>query len=321
MQKVVFSSDELPAHLDNQARFKLWNEIYTERYGDAEISCLDKPFSSRSKFGQLGDIGLVQFSGTIQRYARTTRQVAADQRGDFLIGFSRCQSRMLVTQRGREAPLVPGGMIIYTNAESSECLCKGDNAWSGLSVPRARLSELVVDADDLIGRPLDQARPEIRHLGRYVDFLLTSEEVAEQPPLAEKIGNILLELTVLALGAGGDAAEVARGRGLRAARVQEILAELNANFSDPAFSAHAVALKLGLSPRYIQELMQETGVSFTERVLQLRLRKARAMVADPRNDRMRIGDIALSCGFNEVSYFNRCFRRRFGLSPTQCRGG
>ena len=65
----------------------------------------------------------------------------------------------------------------------------------------------------------------------------------------------------------------------------------------------------------------ETGSSFTERMLEFRLQKARCMLADRRNDRMRIGDIALACGFNEVSYFNRCFRRRFGASPTQYRGG
>jgi transcriptional regulator GlxA family with amidase domain len=35
---------------------------------------------------------------------------------------------------------------------------------------------------------------------------------------------------------------------------------------------------------------------------------------------MKVSDIALACGFNEVSYFNRCFRRRFGASPLQHRG-
>ena len=32
------------------------------------------------------------------------------------------------------------------------------------------------------------------------------------------------------------------------------------------------------------------------------------------------GDIAFDCGFNDLSYFNRCFRRRFGLTPTAARG-
>jgi transcriptional regulator GlxA family with amidase domain len=49
---------------------------------------------------------------------------------------------------------------------------------------------------------------------------------------------------------------------------------------------------------------------------ELRLQKARGLLADPRHDLLKVSDIALACGFNEVSYFNR----RFGASPTQHRG-
>jgi AraC-like DNA-binding protein len=321
MKKIVFSSDDLAENLNNKARFKLWNDIYTSHYGEADISCHDTPFLSRTKFGQLGDIGLVECSSTIQRYARDARQIVADQREDFLIGFSRCQSPKLVVQRGREAPLVPGGMIIYTNGEPSTCFCEGQNNWSGLSVPRARLRELVAGVDDLAGKAFGAGQPAVRHLQRYVEFLLGSEEVGEDPALIERVRNSVFDLVVLALGGKGDAAEIARGRGLRAARVQEILSEIGARFSEPAFSAHVVAQKLGLSPRYVQELMHDTGVTFTERILELRLQKAREMLIDPRHDRLRIGDIAYASGFNEVSYFNRCFRRRFGYSPKECRGG
>ncbi|MDN5000326.1 AraC family transcriptional regulator [Bradyrhizobium sp. WYCCWR 12677] len=30
--------------------------------------------------------------------------------------------------------------------------------------------------------------------------------------------------------------------------------------------------------------------------------------------------MAFACGFNDLSCFNRCFRRRFGLTPTAARG-
>jgi len=45
------------------------------------------------------------------------------------------------------------------------------------------------------------------------------------------------------------------------------------------------------------------------------------MLSDIRNDATRVSDIALAAGFNDVSYFNRRFRVRFGASPTQYRGG
>ncbi len=54
--------------------------------------------------------------------------------------------------------------------------------------------------------------------------------------------------------------------------------------------------------------------------MELRLQKARAMLASPHHDRLKISDIAYTCGFGEVSYFNQTFRRRFGAPPTHFRG-
>ena len=85
------------------------------------------------------------------------------------------------------------------------------------------------------------------------------------------------------------------------------------------FRPDGVAAELGVSVRYVQDLLQETGTPFSARVLEHRLQRARALLADARNDHVRIGEIARASGFNEVPYFNRCFRRRFGESPTSCR--
>jgi AraC-like DNA-binding protein len=118
-----------------------------------------------------------------------------------------------------------------------------------------------------------------------------------------------------------DGKEMAERRGLRAARIQAILAEIRAGFADPAFSARDVAQRLGLKPHYVQNLLGETGQNFSERVLELRLQKVRTMLANPGYDSMKVSDIAYACGFSEISYFNRCFRRRFGAAPSQYRNG
>jgi hypothetical protein len=69
----------------------------------------------------------------------------------------------------------------------------------------------------------------------------------------------------------------------------------------------------------VQNLLAEAGSSFTAGVLELRLQRARAMLADARHDRLKIGEISDQCGFSEIPYFNHCFRRRFGASPKQLR--
>ena len=160
----------------------------------------------------------------------------------------------------------------------------------------------------------------MRYLRRYVTLLNEQGGPAEDPDLTAHIETTLVDLMALALGAGRDAAEIARMRGQRAARLQDILSDIRAGFTNPAFSPNDIARRLGVTPRYVQTLLQESGSSFTERVLELRLQRARAMLSDPRSDRMKVGEICEACGFSEISYFNRCFRRRFGLTPTAARG-
>jgi transcriptional regulator GlxA family with amidase domain len=172
-----------------------------------------------------------------------------------------------------------------------------------------------------VARPLHCCEAVVRLLRRYLDILPLPDQIEADADLTTHIGRTLTDLVALALGAEGDAAKIAGMRGLRAARLRAIVVEIRTGFADPAFSEQRLAIKLGVTPRYIQDLLQETGSSFTERVLELRLQRARAMLADPHHDHLKVGEIATACGFNEVPHFNRCFRRRFGASPTQYRGG
>jgi AraC-like DNA-binding protein len=186
---------------------------------------------------------------------------------------------------------------------------------------KCRALTLVTNVQDFIARPIVGRSTSALHLRRYVEFLLASNEIRDDPMLIKQLDAFLLDLVVLALGIEDDMAQIATMRGLRAARAREIVAEIKASFADPGFSSSDLARKLGLSTRYIQDLLQETGWSLGERVLELRLQKAQTMLADRRHDRLKVSDIALACGFNGIAYFNQCFRRRFGASPMQFRGG
>ncbi|WP_287222904.1 helix-turn-helix domain-containing protein [Mesorhizobium sp.] len=54
-------------------------------------------------------------------------------------------------------------------------------------------------------------------------------------------------------------------------------------------------------------------------MLELRLHRAHKTLSQRGNDGMRVSEIAMASGFSDVSYFNRCFRRRFGYTPTSAR--
>jgi AraC-like DNA-binding protein len=60
-------------------------------------------------------------------------------------------------------------------------------------------------------------------------------------------------------------------------------------------------------------------MTFSEYVVGHRLARAHRMLNDPRHSKHTISAIALMVGFGDLSYFNRTFRRRFGMSPSDVR--
>jgi len=103
------------------------------------------------------------------------------------------------------------------------------------------------------------------------------------------------------------------------ARLASALHYIATHCSEIDLSVNKAARTLQTSPRYLQRLLQSSGTSFTEQVNELRLQKAFRLLSSPRGAKNRISDIALQCGFSDISYFNRLFRRRFEGTPSDVR--
>ena len=116
-----------------------------------------------------------------------------------------------------------------------------------------------------------------------------------------------------------EAAELARGRGLRAARLSAVKADIANRLSNEGLTVADVASRQGVTPRYVQMLFEMEGTTFSQFLLGQRLLRAHRLLNDrPRADRT-ISAIAFEVGFNDLSYFNRTFRRRFAGSPSDVR--
>lgn len=78
-----------------------------------------------------------------------------------------------------------------------------------------------------------------------------------------------------------------------------------------------LAQRLGISLRTLQEDFNSLGATVTTFIRDRRLQWARERLSEARAGAARrsISDIAYSSGFNDISYFNRCFRKAFDCSP------
>jgi AraC-like DNA-binding protein len=319
-QTTVFSSADLPGELDDRRRFSLWRDMFSATFGNLEMERPDdRPFAMRCEFARFGTVGFGQFEGTCNMAARTKAAVRADGDDSFVFVVNRRPTRMALVQNGRDIVLEPGAAGIVTNME--EGVFHGDphNSWQCLRLPYRELVDRVANVEDLIGTTLRPGSAPLRHLQFYLAILLASDHCSPEPELALHIDRMLIDLVALTLGTDPETAHLACLRSLRAVRLQSVIGEIKRQFTNPNFSQAKVARKLGVSTRYVQDLLHETGVQFRERVLALRLEKARTMLQGAADRREKIIDIAYACGFNDLSYFNRCFRRRFGDAPMQLR--
>ncbi|CAG4896550.1 helix-turn-helix transcriptional regulator [Paraburkholderia saeva] len=86
-----------------------------------------------------------------------------------------------------------------------------------------------------------------------------------------------------------------------------------------AHTLHSLACAAGMSEfHFLRTFQRVTGVTPHQYVLRARIRAAALRLVD---DTAKIVDVALDCGFNDVSNFNHAFRAEFGVSPRAYRSG
>ena len=74
----------------------------------------------------------------------------------------------------------------------------------------------------------------------------------------------------------------------------------------------------GVTPEHLSRTFkQKTNLHFNEYVLSYRLKQAEIQLIA--NQTRTITDVAYSCGFNDSNYFSSCFKKLYGITPSEFR--
>jgi len=97
--------------------------------------------------------------------------------------------------------------------------------------------------------------------------------------------------------------------------LQKTFEIINDNISNPSFSVETLAENLTLS-RYVlyKKIVSLIGESPVELIKRVRLLKAAGLIE---NKFGNLSEIALEVGFNNPAYFSECFKKQFGVPPSQ----
>jgi AraC-like DNA-binding protein len=269
-----------------------------------------------------GDGGPRDFGVCVQR-SSVTGGVSAQRTPDLLcnddvvLHIQEAGSRT-VSQFGRDATLSAGSAVLSSNSDVSTIVLPTSARFVTIGVPRKPMLALAPGLEDAFVRPLAPNSSILRLLLGYVDAL-ADEGTQRTPELQHAVATHIHDLCALVIGTTRDAAEAAGGRGLRAARLRAIKADVVRNLPDRDVSVTALAARHRVSVRYIQRLFESEGTTLSQFVLGQRLVRVHRMLADPRHADRAISTIVYDAGFGDLSTFNREFRRRFGATPSDVR--
>jgi AraC-like DNA-binding protein len=306
-----FSTDDLP----ERDRLAIWREAVARSVARLDVEPVGERFRSASATRLFGDLAISNLSITAVR-SRRTRELVADGNDDVLFVLV-SDGGAHGTQLGRDAVIDAGNAVLVSNADPSS-ITAADARGCSLRMPRRAILPLAGKLEDAFMRPIPVANPAVQLLCSYI---ATLDRIAAPltPTMRHVIATNVQDLVALAVGTSHEGAEIAAGRGARAARFAAIKVDVGANLGRDDLSAAWIAPRHGVSPSHVRRLFAREGTTFGEFVLDYRLTLAHRRLRDPRLAGRTISAIAYALGFGDLSYFNRSFRRRYGGVPSDIR--
>lgn len=264
---------------------------------------------------KFGDLGLL--SGTVQGVCHEhTGRDSGDRDDDFSFHMNVDGDSQVTGPRG-ETMLRAGDAMLFAYSVSRTISRPESVDHRVIRLPRAALSPSVRNIEDAVMVRIPRGTGMLRLLKGYVDAVFGDPALAV-PDVRRLVVAHLCDLVSVTLGATRDAAAAAEGRGVRAARLRAIKADIEAHLAGD-LSVGAVAKRQRVSDSYIRKLFGSEGTSFSQYMLTRRLLRAHRMLTDRRWAQVGITAIAYDAGFGDLSYFNRVFKRCYGATPSEVR--
>ena len=302
--------DYIPAVRDVLGRDLMGSDL---RPANGDVAALDG-FRYEATVSLLGpDAAYIHSEHTSMQIRRTTAMMSDGIDHVFL---STATGGSILGHAKGEIAVPHGGIVLMSKARAFTGTTPGHATTTGLQVPRAALALLLPHLEEAPMLVFNPGAPGADSAALALSYAaLVARQGALDGPSLARASSHLLELIACAFDARHAASPAAQEMPLLALIQQSIRARLDWAGLDLAF----VARLHHTTPRQIQRLFASQGTCFSDFLTEERMRHARALLADPRERHRRVLDIALDCGFDNLSAFGRAFRRRFGMTPTEAR--
>lgn len=297
-------------------RVAFWQEMVCQSFVKAQCgSAIGESFFGRISTEDFGETLVSRMDTGRHRIDRRRSDIASCNMPRYYLCYQ-AAGRARVVERHSDSIIGAGDMILLDNSEPYSFECEDDVTTLVLQVPHKTLQDRFRHPDRCTGRTLTGQRGITRVTG---DFLTSCAAQADALTQSQRVltSQVALNLfTAMLLEESNGQGNVSEHRMILMARIKQFVLS---RIGDPGLNLDAVAKGVGLSTRYVSKLFQEDGEAFSRFLLRERVEHCRRELSDPLLNNLRISDIALRGGFNNLSHFSRAFRDSVGRSPTEYR--
>jgi AraC-like DNA-binding protein len=272
--------------------------------------CASMPFRGRTAIQLVPDLGIASVFGPCPNWCD-------DAPVERLLLVRPAVGRLQVTQGGRTLACCSRDALLVAASRGAMFDAMGVARVDVLAIERARLTGPLAALEAGFLLRIGRDHPGLQTLTVYAASLLRGLIPVASDDLAEVVRAHLAELLAFIVREPDHTAD-GPAPSRRDLRVQALKAEVEQRLGSPDLSLEAVAQAQRISSRQVQAMFQAEGETFSGFVLARRLDRAMQCLTDA-GDVRPVGAIAFDVGFGDLSYFNRTFRRRFGLTPSQVR--
>jgi len=315
MQRIIFDAAGLAG--DETRRKDQWIEQLSSGYVRLNADpAQDAPFQGELRIAALNETAVGTIRGTVKSILRTAKEIAEEDTDNLVLLCNAGKSPMRISQNGTAVDLSEGASVLIEQSQPSQVMTPdGDCHLLALQTPRSWLRMRLSVAESQIMSPFARYSTALGLAMTYANILLQNDINSDE--LIEFYApNHIADLIAVAITPQhAESTEV----GVRTARLHAIKDDILRHLGSPSLSVVDVAARQGISPAYIRKLFAASGTSFRDFVLAERLSRAYRMLRDPLQASRQIGTIAYEAGFSDLSYFNRAFRRSFGVTPSEMR--
>jgi AraC family transcriptional regulator, positive regulator of tynA and feaB len=308
-----------PSQADNS--FGSWADHLAAAFVPMEPRKIaERPFQGAISRTETAPVRISRVIATRHRILRLRSHIARSQ-DDVCFVTLQLEGVGRYTQRGHEQIVGPADLAVVDTTEPFEIANAHDFKTLCFAVPRQLLPAGIWERPRLTLSATEAGRALSRTLAGYAELCLSfcSKSRPSTSPTPSGIPTLgARHIVDLISHAPEILAEGTSERVNAPALMMMMMDYVDRHSADPDLSAAILARKFHCSERYVHKLFAETGRSVGEHVNDRRIAACtRDLLVNPRN--RKIAEIAFAAGFQDISHFNRLFKRVNGTAPREFR--